>query len=277
MTKLPEHSSGPPPERRANPFESEFARVNSAYASFVGGRLVREPSGAPVTPLEEFVHESLRGLVLNPRFSCVGAKAAIRRGQYRAGLYGTMGSREAVAGLARDLFEFVEDLPHIGDDFTTFVASFGGPHVADEVNFERLLWTQLQGLYDQDQLHHDWDPSVSADPEDPDFSFSFAGRAFFVVGLHPASSRYARRFAWPTLAFNPHAQFARLKAQGRYSRFQEVIRSAERTLQGDVNPMLADFGDRSEAAQYSGRKVTGGWRCPFRAHAAGAGDSEEKP
>ena len=35
--------------------------------------------------------------------------------------------------------------------------------------------------------------------------------------------------------------------------------------EGDVNPMLTDFGDRSEAAQYSGRHVDGGWRCPFQA------------
>ena len=263
MATIPEHSIGPPPGRRANPFDGELARANSAYASFVGGGLVREPSGGPVTPLEEFVHDSLRGLVLNPRFSCVGAKAAIRRGQYRAGLYGTMGSRGAVAGLARDLFEFVEELPCIGSDFTTFLASFKGPNVADEVKFEQLLWTQLQGLYEQDRLHHGWDPSVSADPEDPDFSFSFAGRAFFVVGLHPASSRHARRFAWPTLAFNVHEQFERLREGGRFARVREVIRAREIELQGSLNPNLSDFGELPEARQYSGRPVKEDWRCPF--------------
>ena len=75
MATVPEHG-GPPGRRRANPFDGELARANSAYASFVGGVLVQEPSGEPVTPLEEFVHDSLRVLVLNPRFSCVGAKAA---------------------------------------------------------------------------------------------------------------------------------------------------------------------------------------------------------
>ena len=262
MAKAPEQG-GPPPGRRANPFDGELARANSAYASFRGGELVREPSGGPVTPLEEFVHDSLRALVLNPRFSCVGAKAAIRRGQYRTGLYGTMGSRGAVAGLAWDLFEFVEDLPHIGGGFTTFVASFGGPQMADEVEFERLLWVQLQGLYERDRLHHGWDPTVSADPEDPDFSFSFAGRAFFVVGLHPASSRYARRFAWPTLVFNVHEQFERLREEGRFARVREVIRAREIDLQGSLNPNLSDFGELTEARQYSGRPVREGWHCPF--------------
>ena len=273
MATVPEHG-GPPARRRDNPFDGELARANSAYASFVGGVLVREPSGEPVTPLEEFVHDSLRGLVLNPRFSCVGAKAAIRRGQYRAGLYGGMGSRGAVAGLARDLFEFVEDLPSIGADFTTFLASFRGPGAVDEVDFEPLLWTQLQGLYEQDRLHHGWDPSVSANPDDPDFSFSFAGRAFFIVGLHPASSRYARRFAWPTLVLNLHEQFERLREGGRFTRVREVIRAREIELQGSLNPNLSDFGELPEARQYSGRPVGEGWRCPF--HTSEGDTSDEK-
>jgi FPC/CPF motif-containing protein YcgG len=95
-------------------------------------------------------------------------------------------------------------------------------------------------------------------------SFSFAETALFVLGLHAASSRATRKFAWPTLIFNPHDQFEHLKETGRYARFQEVIRDAEHTLQGDINPMLSAFGERSEAAQYSGRQVGADWRCPFR-------------
>jgi FPC/CPF motif-containing protein YcgG len=86
-----------------------------------------------------------------------------------------------------------------------------------------------------------------------------------VVGLHPASSRFARRFAWPTLVFNAHHQFDRLRAEGRYDRMQEVIRSRELALQGDLNPNLGDFGSLSEARQYSGRPAEAGWRCPFHA------------
>jgi uncharacterized protein len=54
-----------------------------------------------------------------------------------------------------------------------------------------------------------------------------------------------------------------------------VIRAAERALQGTLNPMLAEFGRRSEAAQYSGRKVDPGWRCPFHAHVAGDDQPDE--
>src|SRR3712207_8173573 len=68
---------------RTNPFRDELALTNSAYAGFRGKRLVYLPSGEPTAPLMEFVHDSFRALVLGSRFSCVGAKAAIRGGADR--------------------------------------------------------------------------------------------------------------------------------------------------------------------------------------------------
>jgi len=43
-------------------------------------------------------------------------------------------------------------------------------------------------------------------------------------------------------------------------------------VQGSLNPNLADFGERSEARQYSGREVEEHWRCPF--HRANSPESE---
>jgi hypothetical protein len=264
-------------EKRPNPFGGELALSNTSYAAFRGKRLVRVPSGEPATPRMEFVHDSFRALVSNSRFSCVGAKAALGSGSYRVGLYERLGSAGAAAGLARDLFWFVGEQEDLGGAFSTFVASFVEPTAADEAAFERLLWQQLQRLHDEDRRHHGWDPSVSADPDDPRFAFSFAGVAFFVVGLHPASSRFARRFAWPTLVFNAHQQFDRLRAEGGYERMQEVIRSRELGLQGDLNPNLGEFGVRSEARQYSGRPAEADWRCPFHAGGKSAAAPEGAP
>ena len=84
--------------------------------------------------------------------------------------------------------------------------------------------------------------------------------------MHPASSRHARRFAWPLLVFNAHEQFERLRAQGRFEKLRALIREREWALQGSLNPNLGDFGERSEARQYAGRSVEGEWRCPFRPH-----------
>jgi uncharacterized protein len=253
------------PESR-NPFEDAVAIANSNYAMFDRRRLIHPESGEPATPLTAFVHDELRALVLNDRFTCMGGKAAVRQGSYRFALYGDMTSDAAARGLARDLFTFHRDMPTIAGRFTTFLASFTGPNPPDEAAFEATLWRLLQQLHDLDAPHHRWDPAVRSDPDDPHFAFSFAGVAFFVVGLHAASSRVARRFAWPTLVFNPHHQFEALKDSGRYPRLQRVIRHAEQQLQGDTNPMLSDYGSRSEAAQYSGRRVEADWKCPFHPH-----------
>jgi FPC/CPF motif-containing protein YcgG len=250
----------------ANPFADAIAVANSNYAALERGRLVHPASGEPVSALTAFVHDELRALVLNERFTCMGGKAALRQGTYRFGFYGDMTSAAAARGLAHDLFTFSGDINAMESGFTTFLASFTGPNPPDEATFERTLWRLLQTLHDLDAPHHEWDPAVSDDPADPQFAFSFGGVAFFVVGLHAASSRVARRFAWPTLVFNPHRQFDALKDSGRYPRLQHVIRRAEQRLQGDTNPMLADYGTRSEAAQYSGRHVEADWKCPFHAH-----------
>lgn len=260
-------TSGPTAD---NPFDSPAAVAHSNYCVFDGKRLVRSGDESGPSRRTAFVHDGFRALILNEHFSCIAAKSAVRQGNYCFGLYEELASEPSSAGLARDLFRFVHADPDTFG-FRTFVGSFAGPVPADEATFERLLWSTLQQLHDLDTVHHDWDRHCSADTGDPNFSFSFAGTAFFVVGLHAASSRTTRRFAWPTLVFNPHQQFEDLRGTGQYPRFQHVIRKAERALQGDINPMLSDFGRTSEASQYSGRKVDGEWRCPFRAKAAVGG------
>ena len=262
----------------SNPFSTEQALTNSRYMAFQDGRLVpAEPTTNPITPLAEFVHDGFRALVLNPHFTCVAAKSAFNKNNYRYAMYeNDIASPDATAGLAHDLFAFLREQDTLRQQgFSTFVASFCGPAVTHEEDFERLLWRQLQSLHDLDAPLHGWDTSVSDDPNDPHFEFSFAGRACFVVGIHPASSRWTRRFAWPTLVFNAHFQFEELRGAGKYGRMQDVMRSRDRQLQGSINANLADFGDHSDARQYSGRPVGDAWQCPFHAHARKAAAQAE--
>ncbi len=126
------------------------------------------------------------------------------------------------------------------------------------------LWARLESLTDKDDFHgQPADPRVSADPDDPHFSLSFGGEAFFVVGLHPQASRPARRFERPALIFNLHDQFVQLRASGVYDKMRSTIIARDVALAGDVNPMLAPHGSVSEARQYSGRAVGADWSCPF--------------
>ena len=206
---------------------------------------------------------AFRAFVGDPRFPCLGGASVVRRRTYRLHVYGELGRSESSELLAHDLNAFIQHSPV--DDATprAFVAVFPESAPDNEDEFERRLWRQLQLLHDGDDHPVAWDPAVSSDPDDPRFAFSFAACAFFVVGLHPRSSRLARRFQWPALVFNPHAQFERLRADGHYARYQALIRERDIALQGNVNPSLADFGERSEARQYSGRATEPEWRCPF--------------
>jgi FPC/CPF motif-containing protein YcgG len=215
--------------------------------------------------LERRVRDAFDAFVGDAGYPCLAAKGLRSRRDYQFHLYGPLGSLTTSRALAAGLAVFVRDTTPLGDDpLRAFVAAFTGRAPADERAFERWLWIQLQRLHDLDDPSARWDPSVSDDPADPRFSFSFGGSALFVIGLHPHSSRLARRFAWPALVFNPHAQFERLRRQGTYDRLRDRIRERDFALQGRLNPNLADFGERSEARQYSGRDTTSGeWRCPF--------------
>lgn len=248
-----------------NPFDDERAIRHSNYFVIKGGKpvLLADPA-MPCSLQDAAIAGAFRGFIQAPQFSCVGARSAVMCDSYRLGIYGMLGSPEATAGLARDLYTFTREAETIGSgEFVTFATFFREPAGVDEKGFEELLWSQLRELNRYDALHFDWDPAVSSDPQSPHFSFSFAGRALFVVGLHPHSSREARRFPWPGLVFNPHAQFVRLREEGRWERFQKIIREREKALQGSLNPNLADYGTISEARQYSGRRVEADWQPPF--------------
>ena len=229
-----------------------------SYSGWIDGELVGVDGAPP--KLAEQVHAALRAVILDPEFPCVGARAALNRGSYRFALYEELDSDLATTELARDLARFAAEEADLGDDFTTFIASFGGPKAIDPETFERLLWSQLRRLHEVDT--EPWDLTVSREPEDGRFSFSFGGEAFFIVGLSPTSARWGRRFPWPTLAFNPHAQFERLRNDGRFTHLRDTVRARDLQLEGDLNPNLADYGDHTEARQYSGRPVEDDWRCP---------------
>ena len=223
---------------------------------------VRETHAHLARALENRHQSDFLTFVRNSGFPCLAAKAALNARSFCLRVYSELASPASSEILAKDLERFVSCEMTRSGPFATFVAIFEGPLGILEEEFERLLWSQLQLLSKIDLAKNSWDPRVSSDPSDPLFSFSFGGRAVYVVGLHDNSSRFSRRFRWPALVFNPHEQFQRLRANGQWTRLRHAIRERDIALQGNTNPMLSDFGDQSEAVQYSGRVTGPGWSPP---------------
>ncbi len=210
------------------------------------------------------IFQHINEKIADPLYPCVGAKAAFNSNQYRLGIYGAMGASKTTQQLGEDLKRYILEAKPVDSDYLSFIAVFTD-EIDSEMDFENKLWLQLQSLYDIEKHEHSWAPGVSHNPEDNDFSFSFFETAFFIVGLHPRSSRTARRFKYPALAFNLHRQFEKLRENDQYENMKEVIRKRDFAYDGSTNPMLKDFGKGSEAPQYSGREVEKNWKCPFHA------------
>lgn len=197
-------------------------------------------------------------------FPCVGAKSALAHDQIEVVEARDVGSAWNDLDIYAALTRFAARYRRDSGGFQSLAVIFATPDEMTEQAFEEALWARLQSLSDKDAFNgYGYDTRVSPDAENPHFGLSFGGEAFFVVGLHPGASRPARRFIRPVLVFNPHDQFERLRAEGRYELLRDKIIARDVALAGDANPMLSRHGETSEARQYSGRQVDPLWTAPF--------------
>ncbi|MDN3725102.1 guanitoxin biosynthesis heme-dependent pre-guanitoxin N-hydroxylase GntA [Aequorivita sp. SDUM287046] len=209
----------------------------------------------------EQIEEKFKNFIIEQKHPCIMANTVFSMGDYEIHDYETFGSRTTAKEILKDLKVYLENYNFTDNKFKTFIAVFPNAETVSEIEFENLLWRQLQFIHEKDT--DEWDPNVSDDPENSNFSFSIGGRAFYVVGMHPKSSRLARRAPYVTLVFNLHWQFEKLREMGAYHKVRDKIRQRDAALQGNINPVLEDFGESSEARQYSGRNVGEQWKCPF--------------
>ncbi|MGB3796909.1 MAG: guanitoxin biosynthesis heme-dependent pre-guanitoxin N-hydroxylase GntA [Alteraurantiacibacter sp.] len=198
------------------------------------------------------------------QFPCVGAKSALARGTLKTVVCRDLASGWDDLPIHRELLRWSSAYDDDPDGLRSLAFIFRSSGELTEQAFEKHMWSRIQSLSDKDSwLGQSPDAAVSGDPDDPHFALSFGGRAYFVVGLHPAASRPARRFERPVMVFNLHDQFEKLRAEQRYERMRETILDRDLKLAGSANPMLAKHGEKSAAAQYSGRVVGDDWTCPF--------------
>ena len=211
------------------------------------------------------LEEEFKDIIRDAAFPCVGAKSALARGSLKVFPARDLTSAWNDVAIHRELLAWSRDYRDQPEGLRSLAVVYESPLDLSEADFEAWMWRRIQSFADKDAwLGQPYDRSVSPDPEDPHFSLSFGGNAFFVVGLHPRASRPARRFPRPTMVFNLHEQFERLRDEGRYERLRQRILERDLAIAGSLNPMLARYGEASEARQYSGRKVGEDWACPFR-------------
>lgn len=196
-------------------------------------------------------------------FACVTAKAALAKSQIQCFVADNMACPKDDYAILQFLYRFIDEYRSSEELYHSAVVIFQGPECVDEEIFDRLMWKRLQAFSTQDAANFKYDNRVDHNPASPAFSFSLKEESFFIIGLHPASSRPARRFSYPAMVFNPHHQFEQLRASGKYDKLKHVVRKRDIALAGSINPMLTDFGEASEVYQYSGRSYTGDWQCPL--------------
>lgn len=201
--------------------------------------------------------------VLQEGYPCVGAQAAVNGKTFAIGNFDKMQLRTTPQNLAYGLMEYLVAMSNRPSNFLTYIAIFPNSYFTDEMQFEEQLWDLLKKLYIEDRKYFQWNPLYSQDPSESNFSFSFGEKGFFMVGMHPGSSRRARQFMYPSIAFNLQSQFDDLREKGRFDMMRDAIRERALDFQGSINPMLADYGEGLQAPQYSGRHVGDTWKCPF--------------
>ena len=217
--------------------------------------------------MDEFVHQAIidefRAHAKQRGFPCIAANDAVTKSTLRYYVADHMACPKDDCKMLRFIYEFVDEFRKTEGGYHSVAILFRNPAEITEDIFEQLLWQRLQALSDLDAKNYKYDPRVDQSVSSPHFSFSLKEEAFYVIGLHSANQREARRFKYPTLIFNPHAQFERLRESGQYGKMQSIVRQRDKTYSGSVNPMLADFGESSEVFQYSGRMYPKDWKCPL--------------
>lgn len=217
----------------------------------------------PISSYREEIIRSFYDFIKVKEYPCIAAKAAAAHDNIMCMVGASMEDSSDDHNILSFLYQFVDDYRNSERAYHTAAVIFEGPLHLDEEQFDQAFWKKLQSLANLDAVKYPYDDRVSSDPQSPHFSFSLKGEAFFIVALHPNSSRKARNFNHPMLVFNPHQQFEMLRKNRHFEPMKDAVRKRDLHFSGSVNPMLEDFDVLSEVFQYSGKVYDEHWKCPL--------------
>ena len=212
---------------------------------------------------DEEIIENFYTFIKSDSTPCIGAKGALARNNIQVMVADHFDTSEDDQQILNFAYSFIRHYRTTTNGLHSLVIIFKDPQNIDEDTFEKILWRRLRALRNMDATQYPYDARVSSDPSSPSFSFSLMEEAFFIIALHSQSPRLARRFSYPALVFNPHAQFEEMKRKGTFDKIKKINRNRDIQLSGSINPMIRDFGEASEIFQYSGKQYSADSKCPF--------------
>lgn len=207
--------------------------------------------------------ELLTHFILKTDFPCIMAKSLLKTGNIETYSVDEPFLPGTQRFILKKMYRFIEEFRASPGKLCSFIVGFNLGEISFG-EFERVFWRFLSELYLIDKEVYAHDPRVSSNPYEGDFSFSLKEESFFILGLHPESPRISRRFSIPSIVFNPHEQFENLRRKGIFKKIRNLIRTKDELLQGEKNPMLSDFGGRSEVFQYLGVVYPDGAQVPLK-------------
>lgn len=198
------------------------------------------------------VRHELINFIQDSSFPCFMAKSVAKIGLMHTHTIEAFGLNE-IKKTQSKLYQFINEYRKRPDRLSSFALIIKNTQYNDFNLFEKYFWHFLEKLHHLDKRNYLPDQNVSSQVEEDNFSYSIKSEAFFILALHPQSPRWARRFKYPAIIFNPHAQFEALKVRGLFNKIRDAIRIKDKLLQGFFNPMLSNFGERTEVFQYLGK------------------------
>jgi FPC/CPF motif-containing protein YcgG len=228
--------------------------LNPFYSSF---------TSYPET-FDQQVETEFKRFVSQPNYPCIAARVALAKKEYLIRTFSGLGTGRASLELGHALLDFKNRYQNSNQKYLSLIAVFDDPDFRDEEEFEQAMWRELSVMASLPEFDAPWDPNFSSNPEDKNFCFSLGGSAYFVVGLHPGSSRKSRRFFKPALVFNLYEQFEALDEETEFYPMVKTNRKRDIAFQGEVNPMVEQHAEKWEAIQFSGKQNPPEWKCPFQ-------------
>lgn len=220
------------------------------------------------------VHDEIRVTLSDPAFPCVFAREAMFRGAIQFCWAGSPDEAEAQTSIAESLEKYLQhcaSIPPLGSLLETLAIVFKPAEPTLPLDqYHQQAWSALQALHDHDA--QPWPADMPTDPENPMWSFCFAGTPIFVNVSAPSHVvRRSRNLCRSlVLIMQPRANFDLVAGKDHPNGHQvrEQIRKRMATYDHLDSPTeLGTYGDAAnrEWHQYvlreSNDKPAGG--CPL--------------